>query len=177
MVWNWVLSWFRTKMKSKSETNNSIEWKKEKEGEVGCGEWAGWRKVLKYKVVSVRISNQQQSNTTTRDTIFYVYEEIFTWNTTILHSKANNNCVKVNDGKGWMCLLKRYYLTLKSYKAYRKWRENIRICYVWSVCSLLIAETLNTVGVLIIIIIMRLMARMEMVMVLVGVIILFESEN
>lgn len=36
-----------------------------------------------------------------------------------VYTKAKSehiNCVKANDGKGWMGLLKRYYLTLKSHK-------------------------------------------------------------
>lgn len=67
-----------------------------------------------------------------------------------------------------MCLLKRYYLTLKSHK---RSDEKTWVFYIWSsVCSLLKAETLYSVGVL-------MMRRMVMVIVLVGVIILFEFKN
>lgn len=89
-------------------------------------------------VVSVRISNQRQSNTKTIQKQ-NLYEEIFT---RAIFSKTVNGtlnalcmCVCL-----YLCLLKRYYLTLKSHKGKTKtWICNV-CCRLYR-CDTVVDET------------------------------------
>lgn len=87
MVWNVKLGFelAPTEDEKQKQKQNKHNNKQQQRTEEWKTKWKGNGKVerksvvRKYKVVSVRISNQQQSNTTKRQNLFI--KKIFTWST------------------------------------------------------------------------------------------------